>query len=129
MYGQGKTRGQAGILDISAATTQNTAAFIINAELDPEYLWHWLISQYKKLRGAGAQGHISHLNLGYVKSYKIPIPPLAEQAAIISVLRACDRKINASEGEVELLNELFIVMLEELMTGKVSAQPLVEVTS
>ncbi len=125
MYGQGKTRGQAAILEIPAATTQNTAAILFNSEVDKEYAWQWLMGQYEDLRGAGSQGHISHLNLGYVKEYKISLPRLSEQHEIANVLRASDAKIAALENEAIILDELFRAMLEELMTGRLSAVPLI----
>ncbi|MCX6641978.1 MAG: restriction endonuclease subunit S [Candidatus Bathyarchaeota archaeon] len=99
MYGQGKTRGQVALLEISATTTQNTAAIVSNERLNPEFLWQWLMNQYDKLREAGSQGHISHLNLGYVKQYKIPLPPKSEQYFIASILNACECKIDALEHE------------------------------
>ena len=74
MYGQGKTRGRAALLGIRAATTQNTAAIEPSPALNGEFLWHYLLSQYEVLRGMGNLGHLSHLNLGYVKELLIPCP-------------------------------------------------------
>ena len=42
-------------------------------------------------------------------------------------LTACDAKIVALEQEVERLDELLHAMLDELMTGKRSAVPLIDV--
>jgi hypothetical protein len=49
------------------------------------------------------------------------IPPMKPSNS----LQACDRKITALEQEAAFLDELFRAMLEELMTGRLSAQPLV----
>jgi restriction endonuclease S subunit len=118
MYGQGKTRGQVALLEIAATTTQNTAAIVPDEEVDSEFLWQSLMSQYERLRDAGSQGHISHLNLGYVKAYPCVLPPFEEQRTIAAILRACDEKIAALEREAAILDELFKALLEELMTGK-----------
>jgi len=126
MYGQGKTRGQVAILDIAATITQNTAAIVPNPELNSEFLWQWLMSQYENLREAGHQGHISHLNLGYVKQYLVPLPSLAEQHQIADVLGVSGNKLVSLEGEMTLLQELFRALLEELMTGRLSTLPLIE---
>jgi type I restriction enzyme S subunit len=126
MYGQGKTRGQSALLEIPATTTQNTAAIVASNKLEPLYLWQWLLSQYNKLREIGSQGHISHLNLSYVKSYKMALPSLYEQKEIAEILYLCDIKTNSLEKEISLLDELFQAMLEELMTGQLSAIPLIE---
>ena len=56
---------------------------------------------------------------------KIPLPPLPEQRAIANVFRAIDEKTASLERGVELIDELFHAMLEELMTGQRSAMPLI----
>ena len=58
--------------------------------------------------------------------FKIPLPPFPEQRAIAAVFQAIDEKISVLEREVELIDELFHAMLDELMTGKKSAVPLIE---
>lgn len=63
MYGQGKTRGQVSMCTIPVSITQNAAAIVSNGDLVPDCLWQHLLSQYQRLRGAGIEGHISHLNL------------------------------------------------------------------
>ncbi|MEH2379848.1 MAG: restriction endonuclease subunit S [Nostoc sp.] len=126
MYGQGKTRGQVALLEIGAATTQNTAAIIPNYKIDSEFLWQYLMNQYEKLREAAHQGQISHLNLGLLKQYKIAFPSPEEQIYITDILKNCDRKISSLEKEITLIDELFHAMLEQLMTGKISTQPVTE---
>jgi type I restriction enzyme S subunit len=119
MYGQGKTRGQSGILEISATTTQNTAAIVANAELDPEFLWYWLMSRYEDLRRVGAQGQISHLNLGYVERYEIALPPLKEQQTIALILSAVDEKSDKERKTKRALESLETGLMQDLLTGKV----------
>ena len=62
------------------------------------------------------------------KSAEIPvvIPSVEEQSGISGVLQACDAKITALEQESARLDELFHAMLDELMTGKRSAVPLID---
>jgi len=54
----------------------------------------------------------------------IPLPALDEQRAIADILGACDVKIASLEREAALHDELFRAMLEELMSGRLSALPL-----
>ncbi len=124
MYGQGKTRGQVGLLDIDAATTQNTAAIVTDDVVEPRYLWAYLMSQYKALRGEGIHGQISHLNLGYVKRLQIPVPPLDEQREICRILSTLDRKIGVEETRRQTLDILFKTFLHNLMTGRVRVHDL-----
>jgi type I restriction enzyme S subunit len=84
------------------------------------------MNQYDRLREAGSQGHISHLNLGYVKQYKISLPAKNEQNIITEILNACDSKIAALDHEACLNEELFRAMLKELMSGRLPAGALAE---
>lgn len=119
MYGQGKTRGQAALLNIAATTTQNTAAIVPNGMLKAEYLWHYLMSRYEFLRSQGFQGQISHLNLGHVKQIMIPLPALRIQEQIIDILDSLQRRAETEENKRQALEALFKSLLTRLMTGKI----------
>jgi type I restriction enzyme, S subunit len=119
MYGQGKTRGRAALLGIPAATTQNTAAIEPSPALNGEFLWHYLLSQYEALRGIGNLGHLSHLNLGYVKELLIPVPPIEEQIQIKAVFSRLQDRAEAANRRYLGLNRLFSSTLHLLMTGQV----------
>ena len=88
MYGQGKTRGQVAYLNVPACTTQNAAAITPKACVEPLYLYFYFLGQYDRLRKHGIDGHISHLNLTYLKTFEIPLPPLATQQAIVAEIEA-----------------------------------------
>ena len=79
-----------------------------------------------KMLSLGQGVTAKHLNVGDVKRLEIPIPSFNEQQEISQVLQACDIKIAALEQESERLDELFHAMLDELMTGKRSAVPLID---
>ena len=66
------------------------------------------------------------LNKEALVNLEIPLPSLSEQRAIANIFRAIDDKTAALEREVELIDELFHAMLEELMTGQRSAVPLID---
>ena len=57
---------------------------------------------------------------------EIPLLSLPEQRTIANVFRANDEKTAALEKEVEHIDELFHAMLEELMTGQMSAVALID---
>lgn len=126
MYGQGKTRGQSALLETDAATTQNAAAIRPTSILDAEFLWMCLLGRYEALRGEGIQGHISHLNLGYVAGLAVPLPPLPEQLTIASHLSTLDAKLAAEEARRAALDNLFKSLLHHLMTGKVRVNHLID---
>jgi type I restriction enzyme S subunit len=120
MYGQGKTRGQVSLLEIAATTSQNAAAIEPNERLSSAFLWHYLLSQYDYLRGIGSLGHLSHLNLGYMRELLIPLPPTTEeQDEIVAILDAIDRKIGLHKHQRTVLDALFKSLLHKLMTGEI----------
>ena len=79
-----------------------------------------------KMLSLGRGVTAKHLNVGDVKRLEIPIPSLNEQQEISEILQACDTKVATLEREAERLDELFHAMLDELMTGKRSAVPLID---
>jgi type I restriction enzyme, S subunit len=125
MYGQGKTRGQVSLLEISAATSQNAAAIQPSTEINSEFLWQYLMSRYQVLRGSGALGHISHLNLGYVRDFEIPKPPIVIQWEIAEILRTIDSRLTLIESRKLLLTDLFRSLLHQLMTAQIRVNDLV----
>jgi type I restriction enzyme, S subunit len=84
MIGEGKTRGQAAILDIEAATNQNAAGILADPRfVEPEYLWRWALAEYETTRAVGRGGNQPALNKEKVGDLVLPLPPLAEQAEIV----------------------------------------------
>ena len=96
--------------------------------LDSSYLLFVLYSEQvrkeymRRATGSTAKG-ISSKNFQQVQ---VPLPCLPEQRKIATVLTACDTNIAALEQETARLDELFHAMLDELMTGKRSAVPLID---
>ena len=92
--GAGVTRGRVAINKIPLTTNQHCC----NMEIDPKqahfrFVYHWLINQYDDLRSRG-QGNRSDLNIGIIKAYPIPVPPLAEQERIATILDKFDALVN-----------------------------------
>ena len=112
------------LLSIEATTTQNAAAIQPSGEIDSAFLWHYLRSCYERLRGMGSLGHVSHLNLGYLRDLLIIKPPLKEQREIAKILDVIDRKIAVHQTKKSVLDELFRSLLNKLMTGELSVNDL-----
>ncbi|WP_315159887.1 restriction endonuclease subunit S [Corynebacterium durum] len=74
MYGQGATRGRAGILNCGAATNQACAAIIPHLPEDKDYTFAVLHNSYNKLRSLGRGGTQPNLNLTLIKNFEIPWP-------------------------------------------------------
>ncbi|MBL1140405.1 MAG: hypothetical protein HND53_00040 [Proteobacteria bacterium] len=103
MIGEGKTRGQAAILDIYAAHNQNTAA--IEKHLDEqstEYLYYYLMQQYELTRKRGSGNNQKALNKTRVQSIEFPLPPLSEQKLIAELLQQKFSSIEHLEKDLEI---------------------------
>ena len=64
-----------------------------------------------------------------MKTYPIPLPDEGEQKIISEIFDNLTNKIAALEREAQVLDELFRAMLDELMTGRLTAVPLIGVIS
>ena len=97
MYGEGKTRGQVGRLQIEAATNQASAA-LVNPKLPDEtnrYVFYFALSQYLRLRAEAVGGNQPNLSLRIIKQWELSFPPFDEQKEIVrrieSLLALADR--------------------------------------
>ncbi|GBQ28439.1 type I restriction endonuclease subunit S [Gluconacetobacter azotocaptans] len=102
MIGEGKTRGQAAILDISACHNQNTAAIRISeTDCVPEYLFWYLQYQYQVTRTLGSGNNQKALNKERVSNITLPLAPVKEQQKIVNELAAKISIIERLEDEVQ----------------------------
>lgn len=109
MYGQGKTRGQSAILEVSATTNQACFAILPNDTWEPEFLYYWLVSSYQDLRELSNDrgGNQANLNGALLKALEIPAPERWRQQQIV-------QRIQAALGEVDALEVASKVMLADL---------------
>ena len=96
MIGEGKTRGQAGILKIEACHNQNTAAIRVNKKyLLSEYLYYFFMFNYEQTRRIGSGNNQKALNKTIIENMSFPICSLTEQTQIVAILEskltACDQ--------------------------------------
>lgn len=127
MIGEGKTRGQAAILDIEAANNQNAAGVLPNAELvDPEYLWRWALAQYEVTRAVGRGGNQPALNAQKVRELIMPVPPLEEQREIVrrvdEMLRINDEVLTKVSEASSLLERTNQSALAKAFRGELISQ-------
>lgn len=98
LYGQGKTRGQVGILGMDAATNQACAAIQPNSEFDAKFMFYVLQNDYKRIRALSNSGGQDNLSAELVREIRIPVASLPEQQKIAAILRTWDEaleKLNA----------------------------------
>ncbi len=118
MYGA--TAAKACINKIPLATNQACCNLQVNEQIaNYKYVYHWLCHEYTKLRSLG-EGSQANLNAKKIKAYKIPIPPLAEQQRIVSILDKFDKLTTSiSEGlpaEIELRRKQYEYYRNKLLS-------------
>ena len=102
MIGEGKTRGQAAILDVAAAHNQNSAAIRLEpAVCLPEWLFYVFMARYEETRRVGSGGQQPALNGAKVGSLRIPVPPLDEQRRIVAEVEERLGAIDALRAAIE----------------------------
>lgn len=119
LAGQGKTRGTVAMNFVELCTNQSIAAVFPSSTFVPEYLYYNLDARYDELRELSAgDGGRGGLNLTIIKAIPVPLPCLAEQAAIAAVLSDMDAELAALEQHREKTRALKQAMMQELLTGK-----------
>lgn len=84
MYGEGKTRGQVSELAIEATINQACAAILVDeTKASRQFVKLALTANYLAMRELAEGGNQPNLNLSKIKDFEIPLPSLADQAAIV----------------------------------------------
>lgn len=98
------------------------------ASLVRSYLYHLLLTESFTRRAIAFQSRtgIPKINREQLGGIPLPLPSVSEQLEIAEVLDSCGAESGTLQKEAALLEELFRAMLEELMTGRLSAVPLIE---
>jgi len=95
----------------------------------PDWLMSYLNSdggRAQLLGKAKTSSGLHSINSRLVADLQIPTPPIEVQAVVVQAARACDAKMAALDHEKVVHEEMFRALLEELMTGQLSALQLVE---
>ena len=108
MYGQGKTRGQITELNIPASTNQACAAIQLHySELNHrKYIKFFFQKIYKEIRELAQGGAQPNLNMQKINNTIIPLPPLAEQKAIVEKVDKLMNIINQLEQQIKHRKQL-----------------------
>ncbi|WP_419851245.1 restriction endonuclease subunit S [Candidatus Poriferisocius sp.] len=127
MIGEGRTRGQAAILDIAAAHNQNSAAIRVDrSKLIPEWLFHVFRAQYDANRSVGSGNNQLALNKARVQELAIPLPPLKEQTRLVRELGRAGGAVDHARAEVQRAQERCVALrkavLAEAFSGRLVPQ-------
>lgn len=120
LAGQGKTKGMVAQLGIAATCNQSMAAILPLEETLSRYLFWWLNSNYQNIRNMAGGDDRDGLNLELLGDIVCPVPPLLEQAAVVTFLDRETAKIDALVEQqkrlIELLKEKRQVVISHAVT-------------
>ena len=104
MYGQGKTRGQAALLQVEAATNQACAALLPNSEIAPWFVFFSFCGRYEELRALSNSGGQENLSQGLIRElmFSYPTNP-EEQSRIVDCLSSLTTQITAETNQLAAL--------------------------
>ena len=106
MYGQGKTRGMTGRLEIEACTNQACACILPSNEISQVYLWKFFIFSYDHLRSMAKGGNQPNLNGDIIKNYPILYPPLSLQNEFAAFIEQLDKSKVVGQNGGECLKKM-----------------------
>ncbi|WP_187276512.1 restriction endonuclease subunit S [Parahaliea maris] len=123
LNGQGKTRGTVALLRIENATC-NQSVVSINPnskdELDPEFLFYYLKSQYRQIRNLTGDKDRAGLNMPLLRSISIPLPPLSDQKRIAAILDKADNLRRKRQQAIQLADEFLRAVFLEMFGDPVT---------
>jgi len=119
MIGQGKTRGQVAILNLTATINQNAAAIMFSGnDINEKFIYHQLRSKYDEIRSISNGSGQQNLNAQLIGQIKITLPGLEKQKQIVSVLDSWDSAIEKTERLIELKERQLSWIRAQYFTGK-----------
>jgi iron only hydrogenase large subunit-like protein len=123
MIGEGKTRGQAAILEIEACHNQNTAALRVNQNcLSSKLLYNFFYYTYQETRRIGSGNNQKALNKNRISNMLMPLMSFEEQKEIVqeieSRLSVCDKIEETIETSLVKSEALRQSILKKSFEGK-----------
>ena len=119
LAGQGKTRGSVAITRISLCTNQSLCAIVTDETVLSEYLFHYMRSQYLKLRDLSAgNGTRGGLNMKMIESYLVPVPPVEIQSEIVGILNGFTNLLMELNAELTARKTQYAYYRDKLLQHK-----------
>lgn len=127
MYGA--TIGRLGWLEVAAATNQACCALADSRQVEMKFIFYTLLAAKQSLVLLSSGGGQPNINQDKIRSFKVPVPSLAEQKQIILHLdkstSEIDDLINHANQNASLLKERRSALISAAVTGKIDVRKLV----
>ena len=116
------TLGEVGILTIEACTNQAIAGISIkhNDEISTDFLYYYLKSKKSYVNKIGRGVAQNNINMSMLRALEVPVPNIAEQSRIVSVLDSVASVVTIRQQQLEKLDELVKARFVELFGDPIS---------
>jgi len=96
----------------------------VNSDIYNGFVKYWMSSSLfkKQVESQVAGSSQKNLNVGWLKKFKLKLPPLQEQQKIAQVLSTADKEIELLKNELESLKEQKKGLMQKLLTGEVRVE-------
>lgn len=119
LAGQGKTKGTAAYTTIRTTCNQSMGVVVFEKDC-PRFMYWWLVSQYKNIRGMASDDARDGLNLEMLGTIPCPLPSMPEQQKIAAFLdyktQQIDQLIEKKKTLIEKLEEKRIAVITQAVT-------------
>ncbi len=119
LAGQGKTKGMAAYTTFKTTCNQSMGVVVFEKDY-PRYMYWWLVSQYKNIRGMASDDARDGLNLEMLGTIPCPLPSKPEQQKIATFLdyktQQIDQLIEKKKALIEKLEEKRIAVITQAVT-------------
>ena len=127
VFTQRGTMGQVGLIPINArferyVISQSQMKLTVDESIvDKEFLYQYFLSDsfLKALDLETIATGIPHINLGILKSFRIPLPVISEQRVIGEILKSMDKRTARYIRKMQTYINLKKALMQDLLTGKV----------
>ena len=85
-----------------------------NENLEPNYLFHFLVSKQKEIRNSAEGTGVPHVSRRSLEDLEIVIPPLPEQKKIAEILSGIDREIESLSKAIDLHRKTRNALIESI---------------
>ncbi|MGY6555501.1 MAG: restriction endonuclease subunit S [Wenzhouxiangella sp.] len=110
--------GFTGILEFDSACPDSLIGISPDENVNTEFLNYYLISQQPHMDRLAPKGTQKNINIQFLKPWPVPLPSFEEQLGIAEAFSETDRKIRLATQKRTQLQDLFRILLHELMTAK-----------
>lgn len=118
MYGQGNTKGTAGLVTIPVATNQAVLALVPDEDrILPTYLLHAVRSRTRSLRSKAVGAAQPNLSKRIIVEEPIPLPDLEQQSIVSSACSALQDVAFRAKAQTDSLRKLRSELLTSLLSG------------